>query len=458
MKILLISPSKMIQGDGSDEGSLSSMMHKGFLMEPLNLEFIGAMLKDHDVELLDMVIEPNLAEKLGSFKPDIVGVSCVAIQGVNNARKVLQTIKEFNPETITVAGGSSVAFLPEEFDNSNVDFHVIGEGEYTMRELVEALESGGDFRKIKGLAYRENGTLCFTEKRPPVEDLDALPFPARHLTRKYFSHYRHHQAQIPLGSVFTSRGCPNRCIFCTVAEYFGRKLRCHSPERVVEEILLLKSMGINAISLVDDNFLQHVKRVDTIVSLLTQKNIQLEHINMSARADCIVRAGDVLAKLKTVSDDISICVGFEGISDEWLKTLKKGTTRKINDNAIAILKDLDIPIAGGFVINPDAEVRDFRELAEYVEEKDFSIVTFTPLIPLPGTAAYAMHSYVTRDWDQFDGRHLVVKTKLPVEQFTREWENLENLATKLMFKHRKAQNVLNNEDRDTLHKILSLKK
>ena len=231
MKILFISPSREIKGKEIVTDELERM----YGIEPLGFEMLGAMvLANHDVEIIDLTYESHLREALQVFKPDIVGVTCQAMRMVYSAQDVCKKVKAYNPEILTIVGGMPVTFYPEEFNKKYIDVLVIGEGEITFKELVAAIEKKKEYKNIKGIGYRENGKLLFTSPRPLISDLNTLPLPARNLAEKYFDKYINAAIQVPIQIMYTSRGCPHNCIFCSVARFYGKKIRYQSPGRGID--------------------------------------------------------------------------------------------------------------------------------------------------------------------------------------------------------------------------------
>ena len=139
---------------------------------------------------------------------------------------------------------------------------VIGEPEQTIFELVRALEEGTkqNFKKIRGIAFNENGKKVVTPPRPVIEDLDSLPFPARHLLPMdaYFAAAKENplrgEISKPWATMITSRGCPHNCVFCANHNFMGRQWRGRSPENVVDEIeQLVRTYVLNRSTSNDDN-------------------------------------------------------------------------------------------------------------------------------------------------------------------------------------------------------------
>ena len=403
MKVLLVQPPSPpnIIGEGI-----------AFLAEPLALEIVAAGIPHHDVNILDMRIEPDLKKELESFQPDVVGTTSYT-PGVYMAQKVLQNVKAYNPEILTVIGGHHATVMPKDFNKEYIDAIVIGEGEVTFKELVDAYENKTDFSKVDGIALPQNGNLIFTQPRALIENLDETPLPARHLVEKYRKEY-FRQTWRPVASLMTSRGCPYRCNFCALWKIADGKYRTRSPESVVDEIA---SVDGRYIEFADDNTLQNVKRTENICELIKERGIQKKY-KLFARSDIVVKQPDIIEKWKEIGLEL-ILIGFESFRDSELKEMNKATTVAINNEAIRILHENDVEIAAYFIVNPGYEKEDFDALAEYVEKMHLTQPFFTVLTPFPGTDLFQekVDELITHNYELFDLAHSVLPTKLPMKNF-----------------------------------------
>jgi radical SAM superfamily enzyme YgiQ (UPF0313 family) len=403
MKVLLVQPPSPpnIIGEGI-----------AFLAEPLALEIVAAGIPHHDVKILDMRIEPNLKQELESFQPDIVGTTSYT-PGVYMAQKVLQDVKTYNPEILTVIGGHHATVMPEDFNKDYIDAIVISEGEVTFKELVDAYENKADFSKVDGIALPQNGNLIFTQPRTPIENLDEMLLPARHLVEKYRKEY-FGRTWRPVASLMTSRGCPFRCNFCSVWKIVGSKYRTRSPESAVDEIASLREQFIE---FADDNTLQDVRRAESIYELIKKRGIKKVY-KLQARSDIVVKRPDLIEKWREIGLEM-IIIGFESFKDSELEKFNKATTAAVNNEAVRILHENNIEIVAYFIVDPGYEKEDFDALAEYVEKMHLTQPMFAVLTPLPGTTLFEerFDELITHNYELFDFIHTVLPTKLPMKEF-----------------------------------------
>ncbi|MCK4248755.1 MAG: B12-binding domain-containing radical SAM protein, partial [Candidatus Omnitrophica bacterium] len=213
-------------------------------LPPLGLLYIAAVLEKNGYEVRIFDIYPYDDRDLDSlvrYKPDIIGMT-VLTDYWSRARYIARFIRDKIVKSTFIVGGVHVTVLPEEsIRGLDADIGVIGEGEYTMLELCERLIGVSEWDDIKGIVYRDQkGKFVYTQPRLFIENLNELPFPARHLLN--FEDYlippgiiRGHWSERST-TVMTSRGCPFQCIWCGSQSTFGRKVRRRSVENVIDEL------------------------------------------------------------------------------------------------------------------------------------------------------------------------------------------------------------------------------
>ncbi|HEX2924527.1 MAG TPA: radical SAM protein [Chloroflexota bacterium] len=390
--------------------------------EPLALETVAGTVPDHEVRIFDMRVDPNLERVLGEFQPDMVGTTGFTAE-VPHAQEVCATVRSTLPDAKVVVGGHHVTMSPAEFDRSDVDIIVAGEGEQTFPQLVQTIEDGGDLSKIPGIGYKRGDHIQFNPARIPLHDLDQVPWPRRDLVSHYRSDY-FFRFWDNVYSIETTRGCPFRCNFCSVWAFFGGKVRFKSPERVVAEIEALPS-DCEYFCIVDDNFLASMPRTRRIVQMMNERGIE-KKFWIQGRADAMVKDPEGVA-MAAKAGLSTVLMGLEAYREDELGQFNKGKDASVavNDRAIEIMHDNGVDIWGCFLIHPDWEERDFEGLIEYVKRKKIEFLQFTILTPLPGTKLYEeTKDRIWAGWEKFDFFHSVVPTKLPPERFYEQMATL----------------------------------
>jgi hopanoid C-3 methylase len=280
MKILLIQPQ-----------SSNPLMDQVYLFEPLALEYLGAGLKldDHMVEIIDARLEPDLEETCNRFQPDLVGLTGFTSH-LNIIKEIAKRLKAICPELLVVVGGHHATVRPEDFNVPAIDVVVIGEGVFTLREIVRAVEQDSGFKDIKGLAIPCPDGMLYTAPRP-YTDLNDLPFPDRTLTSRYRQNYFSEWFK-PLASIRTSLGCTARCNFCALWGITGGKYLRRDPEAVLEE---LKAITETNIFFCDDESMCDVKRMDRLADMIREAGIRKTYF-LYGRVDTIVNHPELFAK------------------------------------------------------------------------------------------------------------------------------------------------------------------
>lgn len=385
----------------------------------LGLAYIAAVLEKggHEVRIIDGMAEITSAEKIAGICEsfDIVGITSITFLALLSCG-VAKAVREHNKNIPVIMGGPHASVLPEEvLQDKNVDYVVIGEGENTFLELVEALEAKGSIENIKGIGYRKDGKVILTQNRPIQENLDQMPLPARHLLP--MSSYRSSEVRAkrhPALHMMSSRGCPYNCSFCSNKIMHRFKLRMHSPERVIEEMsVLVKDYGAKEIHFWDDCFVFDEERIYKICDLLHKSRLKIPW-------DCEATMGRVnLKMLKEMrrAGCFSVSYGIEVGSDERLRKINKGWLNR--DKIRQVLKlthESGLRARGYFMFGFVGEtLEEMEQTIQFAKELDLDFATFSLLVPLPGTDDYERAKKEGR-FDKYYWRHtLVSEISFPLE-------------------------------------------
>ncbi len=411
MRILLVQPEYIENGIGFRVVALP---------EPLHLEMVAATVPDHDVRILDMRLDDNLDAALRQFWPEIVAVTALTPE-VYAAQKVLKQVKAFSREIITVVGGHHTSLLPEDFHIPQADIIAVGEAELMFAALTRAVADRRGLCEVPNIIWRDRDGMFIRNRIVDNKvDLDAVPLPRRDLTETYRQDY-FFLFDKPDTSVATGRGCPYRCNFCSVHEFYHGRTNQMSPQRVLSEITQIPT---DHITFVDDNFLMNHRREHALADMIQAEDLNMR-FSMECRTDSIVRHPELVEKW--VDNGLyAVLLGLEGVSDTMLKRVNKSCQIDVNNRAIEILQDNGVIIWGAFIVDPDWTEDEFKQLRDYVSEKGITHTQFTVLTPLPGTNLYRSRfgDLLTRDYSCFDTLHAVLPTRLPREKFYQNFANL----------------------------------
>lgn len=390
MKILLIKPPLALPRDFKGMARFAP---------PLGLGYIAAVLEknNYEVTILDAGIEnwrkinqredgikyvgmgwDDITKRVAKENPDIVGIFIMTVDAVN-AHNVARSVKEVDKNIIVVAGGPHVCVRQTEvISDPNIDIAVAGEGEYVMLDLVQELEKENpDFTKIKGIWFKENGSIKKTEPRNPIMNLNELPFPARHLMHldKYFkaSKYLQGSRNIPErgASIITSRGCPFGCVFCSIRLSMGNFWRGRNPENVIAEIEeLVEKYKVKYIGFEDDNLTLHKERIHKICDLIIEKSLNKKFTwgtPNGVRADRLDEP--LLRKMKEAGCKDIIVAPESG--NQWVldNIIKKKLDLKTVENVVGICKKIGVISGCYFVIgNPGETLEQIEDTVRFANK------------------------------------------------------------------------------------------
>lgn len=303
-----------------------------------------------------------------------------------------------------VMGGPHSTFLPEE-SLRYADYVVRGEGEDTLVELIEHLESGKPLEDIQGLSFRRGDDFVHTPDRPLIEDLNAAPIPDFSIVHNWGK-----KTTVPIA---TSRGCPFGCKFCSVIQMFGRKYRFKSIDRVIAEIKEVEARNTH-IFFIDDNFAANKERTKALLRRIIAEGISIE---WSAQVRTDVAKDAELIDLMARAGCFMAFVGFESINPRTLSLYNKN--QSLNDivASIGALKNASIRIHGMFVFGGDTDdIETIRSTEKFAKRLGINSVQFMMLTPLPGTPVFdellRQNRIIHSDWAKYDAHHAVFEPKL----------------------------------------------
>ncbi len=387
-KILLIRPPTVTKG--------TSFIATQF---PLNIASIAASLleKGFDVKIWDFDVEAfdeeALRERLKGFSPSIVGISCYT-PTVINGHEIATVVKKCLPNVLTIVGGSHISALPKEtlMEFENFDIGVVGEGEEIMLELVDTVLKGETVEDVRGVVYRKDGTFNMTERRAPIKDLDKLPFPARQLLDatlyKGQSHRGFSRSFLKITEIMTSRGCPNRCIFCASDVVPGKGVRFRSADSVTREIAeCVERYDFSHFTISDDTFTLKEDRLCEICEEFKRRRVTW---NCNARVWPLSRK---VLSIMARSGCVGVTFGVESGSPRILKLIKKNITLAQVEDAFRWAREAGIKLVeADFIIgsHPSETKDDIDMTKKLLNRISPDIVMVSVIVPYPGTQLYGI--------------------------------------------------------------------
>ncbi|MFC2066188.1 B12-binding domain-containing radical SAM protein [Chloroflexota bacterium] len=422
MKVLLIYP----PNENMLTTNLPSFVEeeKGFY-PPLGLMYVAAYAEkntEYEVEILDAQVErldyDAIEGEIERRKPDIVGIQAMTFTLVD-VIATAKIVKRVNKDIKVVLGGPHVNIYPNEtIGIPEVDYLILGEGEITFAELIQNPGNTERLKKIRGLVFKEGEKVVNTGLRKLIDDLDTIPFPARHLT-PYKKYYSLLAKRPPVTTMMTSRGCPYKCLFCD-RPHLGKKFRARSAKNVVDEMENCVDMGIKELLLYDDTFAVNRQRVLDICAEILTRGLDVGW-DIRTRVDNVDK--ELLEKLREAGCE-RIHYGVESGNPEILKILRKGITVEQSREAFKLTKDIGIKTLAYFMIGSPRETKSqILETIEFAKKLEPDFVHFSVTTPYPATPLYYMgleEGRLKNDyWQEF--------ARNPTKNFVPElWE--ENLS------------------------------
>lgn len=336
----------------------------------------------------------EISSRIKEFRPDVIGISSLFSSQFKNAREVAKCAKAYDGDVPVVVGGAHPSSLPlETLKDKNIDIVIIGEGEQSIYEYLKSIDDGKPHDKIDGIAYKDkNGNIKVNPKTRYIEDLDSLPFPARHLLPmdEYFNATGHGSdiMRRPFTSIITSRGCPGNCVFCSIHCVWGYKWRPRSPENVIEEMeFLIKEYGVREIQFEDDTITLDKKRMIMICDLVKEHGLDLKFTTPNGTAVWTLDR-ELLQKMRDAGF-YKLCFAIESGDKETLKFIRKPVNLDKATEVIRIANELGIWTQGFFVFGfPFEKMESIMNSLNFAIESDLDFASFFIATPYPNTPLY----------------------------------------------------------------------
>ena len=376
----------------------SDIGNSGGKQIPLGIYYLASFMrsKNYDVQVTDGEVRnlttEDILHQIKQFAPDYIGISSTTV-AFHRALEVANAIKSTLCSSPIILGGPHVTSNFEHgMSFSAFDFAVLGEGEFSLWELCEALSRKNPLDNVEGIVYRNSDGLIKTQPRKYIENLDVLPFPAYDLISdiSLYNPPPSDYKELPVISIITSRGCPGQCTFCDKS-VFGSLYRRRSAENVFEEIQMLrKQYGVREINFVDDTFLIHKQRIYTLFSLLKEANIR---VSWTCRGGRIVDVDREYLSFLKDNGCWSIAFGIESGDEDILKLIKKNISLDKVRQVVNWCHELSIKTKGFFILGHPSETKETTDKTiRFALSLKLDDVVTTINTPIPGSMQYSQVS------------------------------------------------------------------
>ncbi len=364
--------------------------------QPLGTLYVASslMAAGHDVRFINgaFATHEEIMDQLASFAPDAVGLYSTAF-GWDKARATAKAIKGILPKTFVFAGGpypvaAGASALREE-GAASIDAVVTGEAERVVVSMMERLKCGCLFRDIKGIAYRGSAGDIIDNGPPPlIEDLDALPIPARELLgdpNKYIPPPATYRRK-PVAVVITSRGCNRHCLYCFQIDRTRSKgIRYRSVANVLEELELLKAQGYREIKFIDDTLAADYDRAMELALEIKRRKLGFTWFASA----CVNQVDETLLRAFKAAGCWAILFGAESGVQKNLNAIRKGITLEQTREAVRAAKAAGLTVQTPFMFGiPGETYEEALQTIDFAIDLDPDIANFHAITPFPGTDLY----------------------------------------------------------------------
>lgn len=360
-------------------------------LPPMDLMYLAAVAEEvnepcyYEPKIVNYSLEENALEKfkkdLRDFQPDYLVINITSITFENDL-SVLPIAKEILPNVIIIAKGAH--FLTYNLDIlyncKALDLIIVGEAEQTLKEILEEKP----YSKIKGICYRDGFVAKFTGNRPFIEDLDTIPFPARHLVNNNI--FRRPDNNKVQALIKVSRGCPFHCFFCLATPVSGAKVRVRSAENIIAEIKeCVEVYKIKNFIFWSDIFNFDREWTMDLCEKIIESGLKITW-SANTRADT---ADEEMAELMYKAGCRLVSIGVESGSQYMLDKMGKKTTIDDIMRTVKTFKKVKMKIYNYFVLGlPWDNEETIDDTIEFAIALNSDFVGFYTATPFPGTRFY----------------------------------------------------------------------
>lgn len=352
-------------------------------LPPTDLMYLAAVAEKAGLEakINDYSQNGDYEADLKEFNPDYLVVN-IATPTLEHDLDAVKKAKEICPNVVTIAKGAAFLTLADRIikEHNELDFGILGEAENTLKEILEDKPKA----EILGLYYKENDEVKFTGNRPFIEDLDSLPFPARHLVDNNI--YRRPDNNKVQATIKVSRGCPFHCFFCLATPVSGAKVRRRSPENIVAEI----KECVEKYNIKNFLFWSDIFNIDKEWTMKLCQTIIDSGLKITWSANTRADTADLeMAEMMYKSGCRLVSIGVESGSQYMLEKMGKKITLNDVRRTVKVFKKAKIRIYNYFVIGLPWETEEtVEETIKFAIELNSDFISFYTATPLPGSRFY----------------------------------------------------------------------
>lgn len=407
MRVAVVNPSRVKNHPVTREDRLEYIDY-GEVFPPLTLLYTASILEKEGFDVLmidangfDIGIE-EIERKIKKFKPEIL-LTRFAIDTIPFDAKVVKIAKKVNPKCLTLVRSKIISdsqiLQKEVFKKYPIDFLIMGDVEIVVPEVVKAKAGNKDLLKVAGLAYFKGGKVKITGFAPKFSDLNKMPYPAYHLSGG-ISCYKTGTQWSPFTNVFSSRGCPYHCVFCSGHDTY----QARNPKSVVDELeWLVKNYNLKNFYFFDDIFTVNQKRTKELCQEIIKRGLKLRW-SCGTRVDCVSQ--DLLNTMKKAGCWM-VCYGIESGNQEILDRNLKNFKLEQAEDAVKMTQKAGIAAYAMMVLGLPGETKEtIKKTFKFIDKINPDYAQYCVAVPFPNTPffdEYKKKGWITTfDWTRYN--------------------------------------------------------
>jgi len=358
---------------------------------PTTLMYMMAVLEKegHNTTIIDSQAEglslQTIKRKIAENKPEVIVIPTSTMSFVEDVQ-VLRELKAISNSKI-LAFGSHVTFMPKvsvSKSKSGIDYIVMKEPEYIIRDFANALRDKKDVTKIKGLGYLKKDKAIINQPYPFIANLNEMPIPSRKVI-KHLAYFNPLIKKLPWTTAITSRGCPGRCTFCTSPSFYGNTWRTRDAQSVFDEMLYLKKEGFNEIFFRDETFTTDKKRVIELCNIIIKNKLDITWL-CSARVNTVDK--EMMVVMKKAGCHM-LRFGVESGVQTILDNINKGIQAKMTVKIFKEAREVGMETHAHVMLGCTGETqKTAQKTIEFAKKLKPTTVTFGAFTPYPGTPLF----------------------------------------------------------------------
>jgi len=373
-----------------------------------------------------------IKQYLQETRPHYLGVTVLFSNLFQHMNKIIDIAKEVDPNIITIVGGNYISERYERVlkNNKNIDFAMINECDISFADFVDAHSQGSDYHNIPGMVYRKSDGIGVNNLSNRIMDLGTLPQPARDLMNleKYWEINKFHNpySKHPkVANVMTTRGCPEKCTFCTTPMRWGAAVRCRPIEHIKEELYQLKDYGVGEVQFEDDTITANYKHIMSICDILEPMGFIWNTVNgikINYHAKNKEKHQHMFNRMKDAGC-YQVCLGLETGNQHILdnvikKRLDLGIVPQVVETVMKAGISCHLFLIVGF---PGETIEEMEQTVEFAKALGPDSCSLSLYTPIPGTPLFRFsekNGYLVDDFSE--ERILFAKSNIKIPGYTSE--------------------------------------